>query len=91
MESNRLENSTNITLTGEDQNDIWVAPVNTSVSLLTISRTELHHSGTYTCAPNLAATDSIKLFVSTGSVLFIYIVLEVLTFHYRYQISNAHR
>ena len=51
---------------GQDSDSLWVAPPNTTVSRLTIARTELADSGNYTCAPNLATADTVKLFVSTG-------------------------
>ena len=53
-------------IVGEEQTGLWVAPPNTTVSRLTIGRTELSDSGHYTCAPNLATADTVKLFVSTG-------------------------
>ena len=56
-------------IAGEEQTGLWVAPPNTTVSRLTIARTELADSGHYTCAPNLATADTVKLFVSTGGGL----------------------
>ena len=53
-------------IAGEEQTGLWVAPPNTTVSRLSIARTELADSGNYTCAPNLATADTVKLFVSTG-------------------------
>ena len=53
-------------IAGAEQTGLWVAPANTTVSRLTIGRTGLGDSGNYTCAPNLATADSVRLFVSTG-------------------------
>ena len=57
-------------VTGPRQQSLWVAPVNTTVSTLTITHTAATHAGNYTCAPTLAASHSVRLFVSTGVKLF---------------------
>ena len=56
---------------GPDPDSLWVAQPNTTVSRLTISQTRHHHTGNYTCAPTLAMSDSVRLFVSQGKLYYI--------------------
>ena len=58
--------SVSTNLVGPEPDSLWVAPPNTTVSTLTISSTKPEHAGNYTCAPPHSASDSIRLFVSTG-------------------------
>ena len=53
-------------LVGQDQDSLWVAPPNTTVSRLTISQTTSQHAGNYTCAPHNMVHDSIRLSISKG-------------------------
>ena len=51
---------------GLDPDSLWVAPPNTTVSRLTIAKAGTEHEGNYTCAPTLATSDSVRLFVTAG-------------------------
>ena len=58
--------SVTTSLTGPNPDSLWVAPPNTTVSRLVISKTWSRHTGNYTCAPTLAVSDTIRLTVSKG-------------------------
>ena len=53
---------------GADQkrDELWVAPVNTTVSTLVIHVTRDQHAGNYTCAPPHATSDTVRLYVAQG-------------------------
>ena len=53
-------------IAGEEQTGLWVAPPNTTVSRLSIARTELADSGNYTCAPQNMVQDTVTLSISKG-------------------------
>ena len=58
--------SVSTTMIGPEPDSLWIAPPNTTVSRLTIAKTGTGHAGNYTCAPTLAVSDSIRLFVLQG-------------------------
>ena len=55
-------------LVGQDQDSLWVAPPNTTLSSLTIHQTRPEDAGNYTCKPSNAIASSIQVFVSEGVV-----------------------
>ena len=59
--------SVTTSMIGPDPDSLWVAPPNTTVSMLTIMKTKARHTGNYTCAPTLASSDTARLFVSQGT------------------------
>ena len=51
---------------GPDQDSLWMASPNTTVSRLSIRQTRLDQSGNLTCASPLAESDSVRLVIRTG-------------------------
>ena len=65
-------------LVGQDQDSLWVAPPNTTLSSLTIHQTRPEDAGNYTCAPPHATSDTVRLYVANGEHTLVFNIWDII-------------